>query len=274
MVFTISLKSYSQDVDSLRKYSYYIVSDTMKPTLIPGQAQTYVNPIGTGYFIRHKRKLYLLTALHVLTGCRFQRDLDSSIRVNEPFPDAVKVFYNKENGEIPNKPENYFWLDIRHLKNKKCPITPIDPDIVACEINFPLTDTVYSIEHLINVKSSIDTNGTISIWGYPLAELAKSTLFYNNRLIANSTNLKFSNNNFLKNYKFIWDSGKEVTYWIHHVIQSKDVTASEEMKGYSGSPVFIKNKNGWIFIGTFIGGVKGNVVALKPIYAKEAILKL
>lgn len=76
-LFIISTRTMSQIdslhvYDSLAKYSYLIVAGKFIPRFIgdtPNETNTFYRGNATGFFIRLKEKLFLVTAYHVVTPC-------------------------------------------------------------------------------------------------------------------------------------------------------------------------------------------------------------
>jgi hypothetical protein len=83
------------------------------------------------------------------------------------------------------------------------------------------------------------------MWGYP----------ENKRDTSNRTDYELISNTILpvNSYSFetLHDTTKNITDWTNSYLVSKTATIDDSRHGYSGSPVFMKNKNTkqWIFIG-------------------------
>lgn len=244
--------------DSLRKYSYLVAG--FKPVgigqLSPG--------IGTGYFIRKDNKLFFTTAAHVFCPCDYKDTCKPSVK-RTVYPDQMKIYLT--NDGVFNY--RHIELNIKAYRDTcKCQWPPIHPDLISYQVDTP-TDTIYSIEKFLE-DDLPKKRGAISVYGYPESDCVVGGAFMGEQ---NSSHLFVGNYSFYDNYKYKNCQG---TYSIDeqdYIVATKELNLSK-LFGYSGSPVFIFNrqKNNWAFIGTFTATVEdGKMQIIKPKFILEAI---
>lgn len=228
--------------DSLKKYSYYVYGYTIHSNLV----YTYT---GSAYFVRTDNKLFLITAQHVLNGCHSNTE-DTCKPPMKPrfFPDQMAIFLNIE-GKLSY---NSFVIDVSKIRNNStCIWAPLGPDIVAYEIPGHIPDTIYSIEKFLHSKLP-KKKKDVSMYGFPAYanKLSNGEDFVNN-----STNLFIDNYTFYNWYKFQDCNKKDAIDSIDYLIRPFTKVVSDSLSGYSGSPVFIRKKKKWFFLGTFASTV-------------------
>ncbi len=196
--------------DSLQKYSYQLLGLVIKDKDI-------VQPYGgSGFFIRASKRLFFITAKHVVSGC-----LDSNTKIDS-FPTVMQITI-KTNSHF----EGVINLPIKEItKSIKCDSINKAPDFQIFEVKE--NKNVQSIESLI--IPPFENVSQLIICGYP-SNLVKS---YN--LHPNTSIIKIDIDN------------NDISIPIYDGI-AQDYNFSIKTKyedwlwGYSGSPVFIKDKN-------------------------------
>jgi len=202
---------------------------------------------GTGYFIRHSHKLFFLTAKHVFIGCD-SKDTCKRQEKRANFPESMLIKLTT-NGIING---NVIPISIKKFRDTaNCPWT--DPDIVAYQVMNTPTDTIYSLEKLFKNKLP-DSKGLICIYGYPSAA---TILRDNSYLEKNSSHILIDKYVLYENYKYKACGGKEDIDKDDYIVKTEGIN-TVGLGGYSGSPVFMFNKETlqWSFIGTFTGIVE------------------
>jgi len=208
--------------DSLKKFSYRVTGYT---------SVTYAAIDGTGCFFKKDGRLYLITAKHVLSGCMMQ---GKKIWKDDDYPDVMF---------ISGSDHTSLTLDIKVIKDtSSCLPLLKSPDIIAVEVQNKFQMKIYSIENF--VSSSIISDGDIEIFGFPSDSNIK-----NNRanFSASAGNLHWS----AKDY----DLGP--SHLANNIVLNKNenIPMDRPLKGYSGSPVFFKQKNSdqWGIVGIISG---------------------
>lgn len=212
--------------DSLKKYSYYIGFEVVK--FHSGGMATISVGNGTGFFIRQKDGLYLITAKHNVVPC--------------------------ENGEKLFLKNLFVWLQDRHgVPTEKVSIDPIqflnlqcreqknDTDAIAIKVIKPIS--VYSIESFLsNIPTELNE---VEMWGYP--ENKKDT--------SNRLDYELISNTLLPSGSYSFetkqDSATKEIDWTNSYLVSRTSINNNSRSGYSGSPTFMKDKKTGKFV--FIG---------------------
>lgn len=224
---TISLNSFCQDnQDSLAKYSYSIVGFTLPK----GGA------FGSGFFIKNKNSLYLVTAKHVLTGCgNYGVELDN-------MPKSMNVF-------IKGPPLQAFNINTEIIKKDiPCKESFYDSDFIVTIISNQFSNYVNSVEKLIsppykNVKQ-------VSIFGYPEYIYGKGNDKY---YFINPISMNLHK----KIYGFYVkeDSLKNINNASCFFEVDKFMEDYDSLGGFSGSPIFVQDDTSkkWRILGVFTG---------------------
>jgi hypothetical protein len=221
----------SKGTDSLRKFSYLITQR------IKGQNDSIIRLQGTGFFIREKGKLFLLTAKHVLVpvenDCR---------KLNYPNDEGI-MYINlvTEKGNINGQ---HIPINVKKIRDtSQCYDIRISPDFISYEITETNNYKIYSIESLI--KQLPNKLGEIKIWGYP-----QKTSSDNNGVYESTGSELLNTKNYYPKTDYFYTSKKDVDY-INNMIRLNDLKVNTTYGGYSGSPAFIKdnNTNKWVFYG-------------------------
>lgn len=217
---------------------------------------------GTGYFIRKDSKLFFITAKHVFIGCDSKDTCQRQIK-RTAFPDAMDIKLTT-NGIING---NVIPISIKRYRDTaNCPW--MEADIVAYQVMNTPTDTVYSLENLISSNAEFE-KGSLSIYGYPASETQIGSMY----IEKNSSHLFTDKYHFYENYKYKACGGNYVIDKVDYIVKTEGVKTTD-LGGYSGSPVFIYNKqtSKWLFMGTFVQVVEEDrkFLFLKPYHSAEA----
>lgn len=134
--------------DSLSKYSYLIQA---KDKTSPSQA--------TGFFVRHERRLFFITAAHCLTGWDpFQ------FRQIENTPDTVYIRLSNDTSKL-----KYMPLPLADIRKTARPFREYEsPDVCVVEIKDPKKYKVNSVEQFFE-EIQCDKARTIYVFGFPHA---------------------------------------------------------------------------------------------------------
>jgi hypothetical protein len=192
----------------------------------------FLDKSGTGFFIRAKGKLFLVSAKHVLTPWNCD-----SVRAIYPFPDTARIRLYTKDGDW-----NYVLVDLKKIKDTITGSNCIDdPDIFV----MPFPDipgfAINSIEAFIKPFENIPDSATIVYCGFPHEHITPESF----RRVINS---KPSMSTGFTLYPFANPYLHNNRIDTINVFMQRFDTLS--VPGYSGSPVFLKNARGeWIFCG-------------------------
>ena len=148
--------------DSLSKYSYLLIGAIAPPENLgvrPGILILTGN--ATGFFIRKGKKLYLVSAFHVFTGCDVYHGVFQDLR-NEflivPYLDTMGILRKAT-------------LPLSGFRDKPCKLFLDNPDVDVMDVSYTFKDgKINSIESMLPQKTKgkkfYDTNKYIS-YGFP-----------------------------------------------------------------------------------------------------------
>ncbi len=146
-VISYTSKEQTGITDTLSKYCYYLFGYKISP-------QGAYTGGGSAFFIRNNNKLFLITALHVLDGCKDQQEKDIY------FPDTIYVFIEDATGNIANK----IPIDIRKIKDTTpCISHRYTTDFITIEIEN--NNQINSVEKFI--YPIFKETDSIKIFGFP-----------------------------------------------------------------------------------------------------------
>ena len=217
--------------DSLIKYSYFLQGYIDSTTSITQ---------GTGFFINNNGENLLVTAKHVLSGCRFNGSKDRSL------PDEMVLYYN----EYDHLKFRSFPLNIKEIKDTAvCLQYYLSPDVIA----YPVKDTSGNEINSINpfLSSYLPYHkGKIVVFGYPSYNNMDSGQYF----VRPALKLEMLNYKLYDNYNYTDHDGSSITDTLNYTIKPADTLIPSHLKGYSGSPVFIwdYDKEKWFFLGVVI----------------------
>jgi hypothetical protein len=217
--------------DSLIKYSYFLqcyIDSTMSVTQ------------GTGFFINNNGENLLVTAKHVLSGCRFNGSKDRNL------PDEMVLYYNEDD----HLKFRSFPLNIREIKDTAaCLEYYLSPDVIAYPINDTSEKEVNSINSFLYTRLP-SHRGKIVIFGYPSFNNMDSGQYF----VRSAMKLEIHSYRLYEKYTYRDPDGSFVTDTINYTLKTTDTLASSHLRGYSGSPVFIWDyvQEKWVFCGVII----------------------
>ena len=237
ILILICSKIHSQDsVDNFKKYTYDIEGYNYDGGSFPIYAQ------GSGFFIRYNSKILFVTAKHVLGG------YDDSCRRVKNAPYIMNIALHNEKGAI-----NFQSIQINTEKFQdtvNCFGFRESPDLAFFTIENPENKTIYSIEHFLpfDIPKNFDS---LQIIGFPTVEERDSVT--GKHLLKPASLLLITRYSLFQNSRYHAMDGIK-TDSINYVVETKDIVINRKLKGYSGSPVFIKDKtlNRYFFSGIFI----------------------
>ena len=115
----LAFAQYSEAEDSLKKFSYFLQGYSDSTTSVTQ---------GTGFFINVNGENLLITAKHVLSGCRFNGSKDPGL------PDEMLLYFNEDE----NLNFRFYRLDVKKIKDTaSCLQYYESPDIIS----YPIIDT-------------------------------------------------------------------------------------------------------------------------------------
>lgn len=240
--------------DTLRKYTYRFNGSDINPT----------GTDGTGFFYKHDRRLFLITANHVLCGCSVG---ENGMQKDSSYPVFFQSFkYENEGGTFA------LYLDTKSMWDTcQCRGLFERPDIIVV----PIPDTqarsiwnkVYSVENF-KIVDIVDA-GEVKIVGYP-----------------SDSNYRGGRRNVLPLPGILSWKSTEYYVLLKHQINTvyksfkRSIPPDSSLKGYSGSPVFFRGSqsDNWGLVGVFSGTInlnseKGRAVRVpKFTYAIDQIM--
>lgn len=227
-----------QNYDSLRKYSYCIRGYTIeKNGVIPTG--------GTCFFIKRNDKLFLITAYHVICGTD---DNDNKIK---NYPKELTVFTFDSVGNLS---DYFFSISIKSILDTCRAINSfVEPDIIAIEINN--NNRLRTVEKFI--KPPFQQPGQVIMFGFPgLGDLTHPSGWG----IIGASNLNIDNRDsqIITHTKYEDGTLDSINYYINTENKNDTFFSKGWYKGYSGSPVFIKDKvtKTWRLGGVFAFSLK------------------
>lgn len=270
----ITTKLYSQDKvpsDSLIKYSYFIMGVNYGDS---SATQYLAQSQGSGFFIKYKSDTFFITAKHVLDGC------DDNLVKHTYAPDRMSISLHDENG----KP-TYQWLSVftKTIKDTSvCRLFAMYPDIIGYKVNNVHKYKIYLIENFSNTGLP-KKKGNIKIFGFPSManhEMLGNMPIYVDKPASNLLIKKFNlyaNNQFSINNEISFSNRKIIHIdYFNYAINTTDIIIDEKIKGYSGSPCFIKDltTDKWVFFGiqVAINPALNNLYIIKPKFILDQLI--
>jgi len=236
-------KASGQPLVTLKKYSYQLAG--LKTI---GNEEKINIATGTCFFIRKQKRLFLVTAKHVLAGCKE----DNSKSPN--FPDTMHVILHSDsNSNIGNigftSKEIADTIDCNKIHE--------NPDFIVLEFEDQIKG-VYSVENFLS--PSFKEVSSFILYGFPENEMYKdsphfadATRIYGDQ----SSDWQITRGNINRKSGV----GDTVNYYLFANISLNNLS------GFSGSPVFIKERkyHKWRVIGILVASTapKGQKQILK-----------
>lgn len=253
------------NLDTLKKYSYLLIGVSFKPNSIfdkPNLSNLHVENYATGFFVRVKGNLYLVSAYHALTMVDTYKGVKTNSNVDFMLVRYLDSANNKKGWLIP----------IADIIKKSPPIFFLnEPDIYCLNVADTLKDgKIYSLEGILfnKVKESRKTSvKKIISYGYP-----------SNGIFLYQTPYEYCNKIQPSLYEgYIADSTHYDPAYERAIIDSLYLTTSPICYGgTSGSPVFVHSSIGkrrWIeFAGVQSG--KNERYNCSYVAKKEELIRL
>lgn len=219
LLFNKSFSQKQNDFDSLRKYSYSILGYLVK--------NGHVFPEGgTCFFIRKHQRIFLITAKHVVSGC------EGAFK-DKYYPKVLTLYIEDSSGN----PISFIPINISKIIDTTSCTDSLSAGIIVFEIKDTNTNKLFSVENFI--YPPFRKTDDVEMFGFPGSGYIGANNYF---IIGKASHIHIEGNNatFMQaNYP---NSKKEDLSVV--MIVSKDLKSdSEYLKGYSGSPVFIKKYN-------------------------------
>lgn len=204
--------------DSLKKYSYELIGFKILPNGTQPEN-------GTCFFIRKKERLFLVTAKHVISGCK-----NGAVSPNHP--DTMYVIIK----DTKTEKDNWILLDLIAINKGgiTCLSASEEPDVQVIEIDtkkFSSDVVINSVEDFI--KERPDSAGDVEIHGFPSKSHKKNGSFF----IPPPTSLYLSISDIIIADRATFTETGKVDSLNYRII-FKTLPSNTEYFGYSGSPVF------------------------------------
>jgi len=237
-IFCIS--RFSTCSQNLQQYSYYMhgIKKNKKATQ------------STFFLTKYGKQIYLITAAHIITGGH----------APENHPDTFFLRFLKKNGEYGQ----IVWATAKY-KNRSPSLFYKEPDLFVSAINLPEELIVNSIEDFIMEDYSNIKPVSATAYGFSLTPKNKLDIIQNKTSIkgTGTVNGNIHRPVFLKDLH-IYDS-------INYVLNID----SSMGPGFSGSPVFLRDKDGTVMFGGVC--IKGDLrdkkaFIVRPEFVKSALI--
>jgi hypothetical protein len=204
-----------------------------------------------GFSIEKMGNYFLITAKHVIRGCK------DSVKIDN-FPDVIYVWLTKGYNKPVMKP-----INIKMVRDKlKCQnkLTKEEPDVISIPVTDTIFNNVYSVEDFILPR--FYKAKQIEIYGYP--DLNKTNWNYITLYVPPS-------------HLYIPEHGYELatnTDTLTHITDEFDysiyttkIAIDNRLHGYSGAPVFVKDSETtkWRLLGVFVRHTETNIPEDKAI---------
>lgn len=217
--------------DSLVKYSYFL----------QGYADATASiSQGTGFFINNNGEKLLVTAKHVLTGCRFNGTKDRTI------PDEMILYLN----ENTTSSFNFLSLNLKEIKDTAdCQQYYLSPDIISYPVHDTTGKSIFAIDKFLPSHLPRHT-GKIVVFGYPSFNNIDSGRYF----VRPAMKLELGEYDLHESFTYMDPTGSSVVDTINYTVKPQDLMITSKLKGYSGSPVFIQDDEiqQWAFLGVII----------------------
>jgi hypothetical protein len=261
MSLILACKAQGNNYDSLRKYSYFVYGLYNENPL----AGTALMADGSGYFYRKDGMLFFVSAKHVLSGCNSN---GVSYHRTSNYPSQLAILLNDSNGHASN---GVVYINTQKIMDTcNCPPDTLEPDVISIYIpstSIPNGYPVFSVENFKQIDD-FKKDKKISIFGFPTDERVSGN---------NCDYTKDASHIFIEDYRIKdienYENNKKVYIdSIEYRIFPKTIISYEKMKGYSGSPVFVKYRRRWYLLGTITGLLDENsYIVLKTHYMLKTI---
>ena len=225
-IFPKNIEGQTDDsgADSLKKYSYLLTASFEE-----------FSQQGTGFFIRSKGQLYLITAKHFIGRGRF--------------PKALFVWPSTTGSDTSHVKA----VDMRRVMTRwkeSAKQIRSEWDVVAIPVSDTIFDNIYSVESFVRPMSR--KMKQIEIFGYPIKPNWDHSIVYGSPSILQIPDDKYQ-------LTIGIDTNLHKKDRINYYIYTTAITIDSRLRGYSGAPVFTKNQsNNWCILGSFAGHTDSN----------------
>lgn len=243
----LSLRAPAQESDdSLGKYSYLIQTNNKE-----SKSQA------TGFFVRHRQRLFFITAAHCLTGWD-----PFGFRRIENCPDTVFIRLSNDTSQVKFLP-----LPVLHIKEAAKPFHAYEyPDVSVVEIKDAKKYPVFSIEKFFE-EVQCDLAKVVWVYGYPNPENSNDYLRDRQQPFNTIAALgqAYCVHIFLPDVKL----NDPVNYYTY-------VNDGAAGPGLSGAPAYLMTEdNKIVFGGMYIGGTADPIktaIVVRPEYVIDKIM--
>lgn len=249
LVGHLSFAQTKNKADSLSKYSYSLYFWGQKDSF-------YTACIGTCFFVKKNNKIFLVTAKHNLTN---RDDSCNDLRIKN---DDTVFLVLKNCKELP--------INVSIVRDTStCTHPQIYPDVITYIVNDTESCNVNYFDLDFSYSSPKYSDG-ILVFGYSKDLASERNIELN---MFNPQKIEFN----VPNYKIhpfgIYEkNGKEIYNYNNYVIAVNNFTELEYLKGFSGSPVLIKNllTLRWELLGVLVLTSKSSnsISVVKPEFIK------
>lgn len=252
LLFTKASFSQTQnDWDSFKKYSYSILG-------FSGKGNFGIPSGGTGFFIRDRSKLFLVTAKHVFSGC------DDSAKKSPFYPDIMNVMLHDNIGN----PTIVINVNIEKIKDTTPCVRKLnDTDIIVVPINVEdsIGKTIFSVEKFLAPPFRVIEK--ILMVGFPGIGYARQPVefgFWKPSLFK-------MNGNETKIFTHTTYTDPIMIDSINLFMYNQTIEIDSTLKGFSGSPIFVKDSSSkkWRIAGLFAKFGECNTAKEKCIIAPK-----
>lgn len=260
ILLSFYLNAYPQDnSDSLRKYTYFIMGFKIDRSTdsILGMVE------GSAFFLKKSEKMFFVTAKHVLHGFNnYCQKLPNS-------PDTLTILMHDKNGKAIFS--NPLLIDIRKIKDTStCEPCTTMPDYILYEVKDYKKYNIFSIENFKPFCLPKNT-GDLVIYGFPSTNTHDTTT--GKMIIRGASKLMTTRYSIGSEMDFVDKDGTLKTSSINYVVNTKDFIVGPNLKGFSGSPAFIMDKNSlsYKFIGIFAATekIENSLVIVKSYFIEK-----
>ena len=247
LLMSFYLNAFTQNQDSLIKYSHLVYGDTLIDGKNLGQAQ------GTGFFVHWNDSTYLVTSKHTLSGCG-----DGNVKENI-YPSTMRVWAISQSNVLGLPINNAIIKD-----TATCEHFVLDADVITYPIskNYLIDNPLSYIDQYIGRIPGRATQ--LIFFGFPRSKR-------NERFAPAQVASRFQSTNFILDSFMITRINQNIHVdKFNYYIKILDTVLNEETIGFSGSPVFLKDAiNGnMVFCGVLcaINSRENSLYVVKPEY--------
>jgi len=228
------------DFDSLGKYSHFVYGAVNFIDTSGRNRGAVVQ--GTGFFIKNKGRLYFITAKHVLAI----PDEPAIKKVTPKSNDSLMNVYMQDGTARSNMP--IFYLNIKKIRDTTKDVSFINsPDVISYEVVNKEKFLINTIDNFLPTYLP-ENMGEICIFGFA----SSGNTFKGAHFVVNAKS-HISIKKYSLNHRYMHDKNEYDSF--NYVITPTEYQVAENLRGFSGSPAFVKdlNTNKWVFLGVMAG---------------------